>query len=131
MPESAASDRAASIEIAGFVEDPALEGERLIGAQAIGVRPDRADGERLGLRQFAGETLERTAAREMPVFERPLVDLGGDDLRVKPDGRQERPAASDSSTPESVAEPRATARAVALASPLKFEPSPSSVSRRR
>src|SRR5271156_7177503 len=48
------------IEIAGLVEDPALERERLIGAQAIGVRPDRADGERLGLRQFAGEALERT-----------------------------------------------------------------------
>ena len=72
------------------MEDPALEREGLIGAQAIGVRPDRADGERLGLRQFAGEALERTAAREMPVFERPFVDLGGDDLRVKSDGRQER-----------------------------------------
>ena len=39
-------------EIARFVEDPAFERERLIGAQAISVRPQRADGERFGLRQL-------------------------------------------------------------------------------
>src|SRR5271167_236651 len=81
------------VQIARLVEYPALERERLVGAQAIGARSDRADGERLGLRQFSGETLERTAAREMLAFERPLVDLGGDHFRVKSDGRQKGPAA--------------------------------------
>ena len=73
------------VEIARLVEDPALERERLIGAQAIGVRPRRADGKRLGSRQFKRKVFERTAAREMRVLQRTLVDFGGDDFGVKSD----------------------------------------------
>lgn len=70
-------------ETARLVDDPAFERERLIRAQAIGVRPQRADGERLGPRQLDCQTFERTAGRQMPIFERALVDIGGDNLRVE------------------------------------------------
>ena len=53
--------RCALNQIARLVKDPAFERERLIGADAIGVRTLRADGKRLGLRQ-----LEATSSSEPP-----------------------------------------------------------------
>ena len=70
-------------DIARLVDDASLERERLIRAQAIGVRPQRADGDGLGPRQLDRQTFKRTAGREMPIFEPALVDIGADNLRVK------------------------------------------------
>ena len=79
-------------EIAGLVEDPAFERERLIGADAVSVRTLRADGESLRPRQLNGHTFERSATREIPIFERALVDFGRDALSVQSRRRQESAA---------------------------------------
>ncbi len=80
-------------KIARLVQDLAFERERLIGADAIGVRTLGADRKRLGLRQFESHTFERAPARQISIFDRALVDLGRDDLSVQTRRQEEGPAA--------------------------------------
>ena len=71
-------------QIAGLVKNPAFERERLIGADAIGMRPLTADRKRLGLRQLRGQIFERSTAGQISIFNRALVDLGRDGLGFQP-----------------------------------------------
>ena len=73
-------------EIAGLVEDPAVERERLVGTNAISVRTFRADCEGLRPRQFDGDVRERAAFGETPILQRALVDLRRDRLGVQSRG---------------------------------------------
>ena len=81
------------IEIARLVKNPTIDGERLIGANAVSVRPLRADCESLRPRQFDSDIFNRAALSKIKLFERTLVDLRRDRLSVQSCGRQERAAA--------------------------------------
>ena len=52
------------VQIAGLVKDPASEGQRLVGAEAVGVWPLRTRGERLGSRQLEGHVLQASRRRQ-------------------------------------------------------------------
>ena len=116
-------------EIMRLVEDPAFERERLIGADAIGVRTLCADGERLRARQLESHAFERAAGRQVSVFDRALVDLGGDGARVQSSRRQERPAAFASRGQHQRVRRPATADAPADALPPWRQPSAMNLSR--
>ena len=73
-------------EIARFVEDPAVQRERLIGANAVSVRSFRADCESLRPSQFDRDIFKRAPFGEIPIFERALVNLRRDRLSVQSRG---------------------------------------------
>ncbi len=73
-------------EIAGLVEDPAVQRERLIGADAVSVGTFRADCESLRPRQFDRDIFKRAALGEIPIFERALVNLSRDRFSVQSRG---------------------------------------------
>ena len=70
-------------EIAGFVEDLAIERERLIGADAIGIWTFRAHCESLRPRQFDSDMFNRAAFSEIPILQRTFVNLRRDRLSVQ------------------------------------------------
>ena len=70
-------------EIAGFVEDLAIERERLIGANAVSVRTSGADCEGLRPRQFDSDMFNRAAFSEIPILQRTFVNLRRDRLSVQ------------------------------------------------
>ena len=80
-------------EIAGLVENPTFERERLIGADAVGVRPVGTRCERLGLSQLQSYVFNRAATRKISVFDSALVDIGGYIFSLKSRRRQKSPAA--------------------------------------
>src|SRR3984957_13390786 len=81
------------VEIAGLVENLTFERERLISADAVGVRPVRAGCEGLGLSQFQSNLFNRAAARKMFAFDSTLVDIEGYKFSLQSGRRQKRPAA--------------------------------------
>ena len=73
-------------EIARFVENPAIDRQRLIGADAVSVRTFLADCESLRPRQFDRDIFKRAAFGEISIFERALVNLRRDRLGVQSRG---------------------------------------------
>ena len=79
-------------QIARLVKNPAFERERLIGTDAVSVRTQRANRERLGFGQLDGQILKRPVAGEIPIFESALVDLGRDALSLQSRRREQSAA---------------------------------------
>ena len=63
-------------QVAGLVKNPAFERERLIGADAMGVRTRRANRKRLGFGQLDGQIFKRPIAGEIAIFSPRSSTLG-------------------------------------------------------
>ena len=70
-------------QIARLVKDPAFERKRLIGANAVSVRTQRANRKRLGFSQLDRQIFKRPIACEIPIFKAAFVDLRRDGLRFQ------------------------------------------------